>query len=297
MRPLLTMRPTTAEDLPPELFKTIVDSLVAPTSIADVVRKRFPLDKACKHALGEISLTCRYFATRCRPFIFQVVSLRSRDDILTLRFFIESPLSKIRAYIRRINVQHDQDKPGAPWIHLLQVSLTQSLLRTPHVEVKLADTACSPIQRKLRTIYIGLPRPLPPPTFQIALLTLSNYKLASLRELQRLVVGLPTLRKLFCENLSWGNTLLEAPIPIPPGTLRRCQLRSVTMKRCQEHWLMFWLLTKTAQLQQNDVRIGGCLVQCIQSGLLYDKSSECLFSWVQEARGMQNVSRLSALLD
>ncbi len=179
-------------DMPPELLNEVIHELCDED---DILNAR----KQTKHVLGLISLTCRHFAEPLRPTIFAHIRLKSRDDLLTLISFLDSPTSRIKDYIKEIEVK--EYEPCEPWLHLLHTSL---MCRLPHAKIErlsLISKESSPTAMKLRSIHGGSPRSIPPACWRIDDLRLDNLRLDSFGHMVKLVAGLPHLSHLECKKI------------------------------------------------------------------------------------------------
>ncbi len=229
-----------------------------------------------KHPLALVSLTCCYFSKQLRPTLCETIKLDSRDDLLTLISFLDSPISRIKDYITYIKVE--QYEPCQPWLHLLHTSL---MCRLPHAEiVSFSLMAQEPV--KLLSIHRGPPTSIPPACRHIERLNLTNFRLYSFDHLVKLVAGLPHLSNLRCERLVWPS--------VPPDTLpalrrynrgnERCLLK-VSMKNCAESWPLFWFLPVISQIERGDIRIMGRLIRCMLNWLADDEMTEGLSVLIQ----------------
>ncbi len=263
------MPSATVVSLPAEIIAMVIQCL------ATINHKSHKPVKITKHELASCSLTCRYWARQCRPSIFGRIKLLSRVDVLTLLSFLELPRSNIAPHIRYVSLEHKEScEPYEPWLHLF-VALVHKL--GPHVrwDLTLIDITSPPRPQSLRSIYRGLPRPLPSPSSLVAL-QLTNYHLRTFTNLIVLVASLPSLEQLSCTRLSWDSDPVE--FSRISNRLKHKHGLQVHMIQCQDHSSMIWLRPHMMQLRQLDVTIVRCLVRCIVSGIRYEKSVEELHS-------------------
>ncbi|PSR90698.1 hypothetical protein PHLCEN_2v4847 [Hermanssonia centrifuga] len=262
------MPSVTVVSLPAEVIAMVIQCLAA------INHKSYKPVEITKHELASCSLTCRYWARQCRPSIFGRIKLLSRADVLTLLSFLESPRSNIAPHIRYVSVEQKESRePYEPWIHLF-VALVHKL---PHVrwDLTLIDITSPPRPQSLRSIYRGLPRPLPSPSSLVAL-QITNYHLRAFTHLVRLVASLPSLEQLSCTRLSWDSDPVE--FSRISNRFRHKHGLRVHMIQCQDHSSMIWLRPHMMQLGQLDVTIVCHLVRCIVSGIRYENSVEELHS-------------------
>lgn len=144
----------TAADVPPELFDHILDYFGREFSIIRTPERR----TESKRALSQCSLTCRFWASRCQPRIFEHITLRSLEDVNTLLGFPHT----IRQYITDLSL--DEKEPCIPWTHHVYSYRTA---RTPVFSramslAHILDGACTPTSvRTLRSLHHSLPRRTP----------------------------------------------------------------------------------------------------------------------------------------
>ncbi|KAK7434573.1 hypothetical protein VKT23_018934 [Stygiomarasmius scandens] len=107
-------------DLPPELLKHVLDELTSDFKFESQEATTLPTGQKQQHVasdgshfrrarqhLGNYSLTCRYWANECRPLMFNRLTLRSRDDLITLMSFVDCPVSRIGGYIKAVEVEDE----------------------------------------------------------------------------------------------------------------------------------------------------------------------------------------------
>ena len=191
-----------AEHLPPELFEHILSCLTDPLDDEPV---RITENK---RTLSRWSLTCRYWARHCRPYLFWKLALRSREDALAFCQFVKSSTdgTPIGHYVWQLALYQQCPTPSMPWMHLILLSMPSSLL--PHLEwrciclgsdepVDSVSIIC-PIQYGLPTSHPNLC--LPPLAFGV----LQNIRVNAFEDLTRILCSIPA-HMLELRGLSWKN--------------------------------------------------------------------------------------------
>ncbi|PSS38087.1 hypothetical protein PHLCEN_2v67 [Hermanssonia centrifuga] len=177
---LTPSRTVSGANIPEDLFERILDFLdeeIKPdTSLMwEEGRKR--------RELVGCSLTCRYWARRCQPRIFEHTRLQSEDDMCQLLSFLESPLSHLSDYIKHLYlIQHTSKS----WILLLPLRLL-SLSPTINLEIR-GDWDETHIKRfgHLRSIHYMLPRAHPEFSSHISYLNLTYLRFRRFDDLAHL---------------------------------------------------------------------------------------------------------------
>lgn len=195
-------------DIPPELFEHLLwhvqlesDPLVprgsAETATAVAVSKR---------TLGTFALVCRYFASLCRPRLFNGILLKSYNDLRECMALIDASgltLTSISVYIRTVMVEPNAD--SRPWLHLLRVDLLSRLSRSVIIHLRISQpffyAGLSP-----RTIQQGLPHAIPRALSCISSLTLHSLHFEQGRECIRIILELSLLVSLRLQEVTWGST-------------------------------------------------------------------------------------------
>ncbi|PSR73150.1 hypothetical protein PHLCEN_2v11006 [Hermanssonia centrifuga] len=142
-----------------------------------------------KHEVGQLALTCRYWATKCQPPIFEEIWLSSGKDVDQLLSLMASPLSRVAGYIKWLGLFQDEP-PDAPWLHLVPLRLVPKLSRLDTarpVDLFLSTTAA------IRSIHNTLPRSYPSFSSHFSILYLENAHFNSFADLLHVVdeISLP----------------------------------------------------------------------------------------------------------
>lgn len=191
----------TASDIPPELFKNILEHLGED-----------------KHALARCGRVCRYWARKCRQTLFWAVVLQGRAEALYLFGLTRNPTNDVSRLVNYVITSSAQNMPHTPWIHLLPLISDQSRLPygIPQIWVRLSGPL-PPGQRSLRSIHHALPRALPYFSRHIYRLHLKDLHFAKLDDLTHLVWEMPHLIHLKCVKVTWGSFPLTPPRRRPLG--------------------------------------------------------------------------------
>lgn len=197
-----------------------------------------------KKQLSSCSMTCRYWANKCRPNIFHDLTLSSRTDARTLLSFIEDPESKIGSWIASLALK--QREPSIPWTHLIYAS--RSLL-DHGVSITHELSGSSPkLPLRIRSLHPSVPRPLPLLFHRCHDVHLLDLHFQSFLDLVDLTGQLTDPVSLRCTNLTWTNSPCGDAHELQKGTRRL--INSVLLEDCNEHWPFVWLCVTAKRPQQ-----------------------------------------------
>ncbi|PSR97728.1 hypothetical protein PHLCEN_2v4270 [Hermanssonia centrifuga] len=213
---------------PPELLARLMQS----------VPPRHCQMKKDSHDLGRLALACRYWAAHFQPVIFEEINLSSSDHVYELLSLLDSPLSRIAGYIKRLRLSQKR-RNASPWLHLVSLKLVPKLSLESREPIWLSfrDAAVTP---GLRSIHDGLPRVHPSFSAQISRVTLDKIALNSLAGLVHLVDEMPSMQAFECYVLTWPDqVLLPRRRRIPP------RLSNVYMIDCTDNSACVDILTGT----------------------------------------------------
>ncbi len=177
--------------------------------------------------MGQLALTCRYWAIKCQPAIFKWIELRSGKDLEGLLSLMASPLSCVASYIKKLRL-YQKVTQDPPWLHLVALRLVPELALDWGTFLQLSNAA------DIRSIHDGLPRSYSSFSSHISHLYLSNVRFKSFADLLRLVDEMPSLQTLECCALTWPASLDTPPV----GPPRRCippHLYGVSMDQCTDN--------------------------------------------------------------
>ncbi|KIP11190.1 hypothetical protein PHLGIDRAFT_114846 [Phlebiopsis gigantea 11061_1 CR5-6] len=214
--------------LPPEVIDRIV-------TIFGDVELRSPkwgqLGPEKRH-LGIFSLICRHWARRCRPQMFDEITLRDRDDLFRFLSLVDSPVQASPPLIECVHavVLSSAGPWSQPWLHLVsaEISKRKEALDEPsreeideitfkldgvHVpQANEASSANTGFGYAPRSWCTGLPRSLPSGVFPIETMELSKLRFRTPAGLIRLIRSTPSLKDLQCTHLvfdDWSDPAFE----------------------------------------------------------------------------------------
>ena len=155
-----------ATRIPQELFSHVIFYLLP----------EFRLKKRDKRDLGQLSLVCRYWASKTRGRIFANLTLRSRDDALEFTSFAKCSIWPVHSivsigkYVK--SLRFFVDVLDLPWIHLILHCMPNDILGPTSdspIEVHLNFACLAPgggqgttLASVPRHVYHDLPRRFPP---------------------------------------------------------------------------------------------------------------------------------------
>ncbi|PSR78547.1 hypothetical protein PHLCEN_2v7388 [Hermanssonia centrifuga] len=125
------------------------------------------IGKEEKHPVGQLALTCRYWAIECQPAIFKWIELRSGKDLEELLSLMASPLSRVASYIKKLRL-YQRVAQDPPWLHLVALRLVPELSLEWPTFLQLSNAI------DIRSIHDGLPRSYSSFSSHISHLYLSN---------------------------------------------------------------------------------------------------------------------------
>ncbi|PSS17135.1 hypothetical protein PHLCEN_2v3223 [Hermanssonia centrifuga] len=187
--------------------------------------------------MGQLALTCRYWAIECQSAIFRLIWLRSGKDVDKLLSLMASPLSRVASYIKTLVLIQWQPS-NAPWLHLVALQLVPKL--SLDAEKLYIDRSYEPAA--IRSIHDGLPRSYPSFSSRISQLDLKNAPVKSFAALLHLVDEMPSLQVLDCDEVTWPMAPDTAPV-IPRQRHIPPHLHFVSMYKCTDNSVSFCVLT------------------------------------------------------
>ncbi|PSR97718.1 hypothetical protein PHLCEN_2v4260 [Hermanssonia centrifuga] len=190
-----------------------------------------------KRDVGQLALTCRYWATKCQPAIFKRIWLRSGKEVDELLSLMASPLSRVSSYIKTLVLIQKQPS-NAPWIHLVALRLVPKLSLDTEDPIDLSLSNVDGI----RSIHDGLPRSYPSFSSHISQLHLKNAHFNSFADLLHLADEMPSLQNLECSGLTWP-TAPDTPPVVPRQRGIPPHLRFVSMDACTDNSALVCVLT------------------------------------------------------
>ncbi len=225
--PLTHFRTITGENIPEDLFERILDFVVekVPFDLADGKggKKKRELDRC--------SRTCRYWAGRCQPRVFEVIRLRSQQDMDQFLSFIESPLSRISGYIKHLYLIPKMSDSRS-WIHLVPLQLVPKLSLSPTINLHFwgdSKETRTKLSGPLCSVHYTLHSARPEFSSHISRLKLFQLQFRRFEDLAHLVGELRSLRTLKCSDVKWSIPVPENyVIPVCPPSLDSVQMCGCT---------------------------------------------------------------------
>ncbi|KAJ3524939.1 hypothetical protein NM688_g8477 [Phlebia brevispora] len=183
-----------------------------------------------------MALVCRRWAKLIQPIIFNLIILRNREDVDTVRKSLQSPTTAVSKHLQRPQLDLDVTTyPYIPWIH----------------------TACSPNTFAKQSIILDIEGPLPSgcsmkglhdmlprsgPWFcsRITALRLTNVHFKSLPYLMRAIGDMPDLMGARLEKATWD---CPSDDELHPPLARRARFRvhpRYIMEGCTNDAAIVW---------------------------------------------------------
>ncbi len=253
------LRKITGANIPEDLFETILDFLDEEIELA---MTRFDYGekekKNKKRELGRCSLTCRYWARRCQPRIFEHIYLRSKRDLEQLLSLLESPSSHISGYIKRLYLTQ-KSSHFKSWVYLVSLQLVPKFSLIPTINLHF-DGPWEETHTKqfghLRSIHFMLPSARPEFSSHISHLTLYRLRFRCFEDLAHLVGELRALRRLKCTFVRWSSPMPENyVIPVCPPSLD-----SVAIYGCTDDAIgVLFLMGRRRRMLRDEAILPFCL--------------------------------------
>ncbi len=240
-----TLTPSsTGANVPEDLFERILDFLDE-----EIEYEWYRGDEKKRRDICGYSLTCRYWARRCQPRMFEQIRLRSKEDIDQLLSLLESTSSRISGYIKHL---HLIQKNFEPWIYLVPLQLVPKLFLIPTITLNFYGPWEETHTKRfghLRSIHCMLPSARPEFSSHISYLDLYYLRFRCFEDMARLVGELRSLHPLHCFQVEWSSPVPENyVIPVCPPSLN-----SVKMIECTDNAVGFLLLLgRRRRMLQNE---------------------------------------------
>lgn len=229
--------------LPSELLSRILNFVCEATEV-----ERGRTGTLTKRELGRCSLVCHHWAMMCRPYIFNHLTIRSREDtqaFLSLVRGSEERRDSVFHYIDHVTLEEDVGvlKLQPPWAYLLFLS------EIPPVSVALKMKAASP--DATFTFFTVLPRTIPSTVMRYRNVDLEGCRCESFADLAMFFGALNTfmLASATCRNVTWADSsVLEPFFPPPPinKVSRGIPYKGeILVKQCADAWPFVWLFFTT----------------------------------------------------
>ncbi len=249
----------TGADVPEDLFGRILDFLdieIIPPYLA--VASPNGTHKFRMNELTNCTLTCRYWARRCQPRIFEHIHLQFKADLDQLLALLESPLTRISNYVKHLYLNQKTSDP-MPWIHLVPLRLVPKLSLSPTIKLIFQGGWRESDTKRfghLRSVHYMLPSARPEFSSHISHLELCKLQFRCFEDIYHLVGELPSLRTLECWEVKWSSVVPDNyVIPVCPPSLDR-----VIMYRCTENAVgVLFLLGRRRKIPRNEAVLHFCL--------------------------------------
>lgn len=220
--------------LPPEVTSIILEVLTSGDA---------GITQSTKTELNLCSLTCRHWASKCRPLLFRKLTLASHGDALTLLELIRRPKSKIGDWISFLVLI--QSEPSYPWTQLIYLRLSTRIPKTLEIThvLKWNSTPPSKVPQNL-SLHPSVPKSLPSLYYRCIRAHLINLRLRSFSNLIPLVGRLNMCNYLRCTDVSWVERADPATILSLRAGKRRL-MHDVLLENCSDVWAYTWLCVTT----------------------------------------------------
>lgn len=235
--------PATAADIPEELFDRILGILAWDTAIS--VYRPEAIAQGKQH-LSLCSLVCRFWASRCRPYLFERLGLRSLEDAQ----FLLSLSPTIKRHI--VSLSLEETEPCQPWTHIVYRAVARGNFSPMIIVSHTLDGACTPTSvQTLRSLQPSLPQRMPVMLQDQIRYHVKNYRLQTFTDIVLLVLKLSTLViwQPDFTNISWIK-----PVDIVPpmlGRKNRALCDHMEIYQCVDRWPFMWLCITTRAPEPN----------------------------------------------
>lgn len=241
----------TAMDIPPELFKNILNYIAAPNYGNGPVSFSY----ACWR-LHDCSLVCAFWAEKCRQIVYQGAQLEiwSRTRADGLRWMAlkrsSSRITPIPELIKNVAVHIKPRKvlkdDGPSWLHLLfaplvHKKLSQSPLMMDHEEHTFPRRF--PLA-SFKSPHWSLPRSIPPSFSPYRKVELRNMHFHSYSNFVKFIGHFTHAEEFTFAKMTWDANATGGPGPLRSFTARRRPLKKVTAEGCTDNTLVFLQATK-----------------------------------------------------
>ena len=254
--------------LPPELVHAIL------IQMRDRDEHRYPI----KRGLASCSLTCRYWAPSIRPLLFEMLTLRSGEDVSQLVAFLDADSLQpaLNSCIHYLCMVEDQALAESSWSHQL-IRLTRRLPEACilHWAVKGSSAASDSqhllVRNRMSPLpFAALPRTLPPSILgRVFRLTLSGLSLRSLRDLARFLGNQMSCYGIELENVTFAEESVEE-VQLHRAPAFRSVLDSIRVSHglLGRDAILYWMKTsRTLFSSQGHERLDNNILELVESYL------------------------------
>ncbi|KAJ3559792.1 hypothetical protein NM688_g123 [Phlebia brevispora] len=240
-----------------------------------------------KRQRGVISLVCRRWADTLRPWIFDSITLRSREDADALFSLSLRPHSDVLDYINVIEVSQSLTQyPYRPWIHTVYPAFDKLDSRIPAIHL----TLCGPLPegKFMKSICERLPASVPLYFTSITRLTLTNLHFRRVTDLVRIPRELPSLQFVHCRDITW-NCPSSAEMPPASQYLSRMPVSDLdgityALQGCTDNSVAGWFTALLAPRWRDRVQQSDAHIIChIASALARNIDSSKVPEWTMQA--------------
>ncbi|KAI0797290.1 hypothetical protein BC629DRAFT_1592334 [Irpex lacteus] len=220
----------TGADIPPELFKRILEDVCEDASDLLNLNTDVPNRKKAVKNVTACSLTCVYWAQICRQKLFGTVWIKSYEDMRAFSSLVANTPKRFQPISNYVGSAYLEQRVGdRPWIHLLRMQ--PSLFPCKYLQLVLiifkgsgsTNVAVASHYLTYRRLFTGLPRTPPPFCLQCDRLSIENARFVAPYHLTSLLGILSTTTgELRLHNVIWdaqarfaSNLLTSEPLQIP----------------------------------------------------------------------------------
>lgn len=183
-----------------------------------------------------------FWATHCRPPLFRLLRIRSREDVYELSSLITDSqhqlagVASMDSYMETLMVAPSEVRE--PWLHLVSSILRPKLPHHVSIYLGLEPSRFAPNPgQAIHSIHHLLPKSLPGIYSQFHSLYLSDVRFRTLKDFVRLVSEMPVLHQLRCTRLTWDKSPHTLDGWYPARFPR--SLDSVDAEDCTDNWALF----------------------------------------------------------
>lgn len=210
--------------LPYELPSEVVDRVVSCFGgRPDRMFQSFSEVNADKRELGRCSLVCRYWAWRCRPRIFETITLSSASDIDVFLDVLRSeyvdrrtPPDDTRSRVPSISeciryIRARQRGLFQPFLHHISLKIPKDLICMSDglAKILVIDSAHTNNQHAPHSLHYALPRSLPANLLLFTHMELRDVSFRRAKDILTLVESLPKLFRLSMSKLRFIEDVAE----------------------------------------------------------------------------------------
>lgn len=238
-----------ASSLPSELISHVLDFISAETSIRDPL-----LSRMTKADVGACTLTCKYWAIRCRRRIFAQLTLSTAEDLAELVAIASAEATSYSAAQFVVRLTVEQSEGGVPWAHNVPRLLTNKLPNLQgfvYTNSPFADATALTLHPNTSRIFPAYLRNL---ADTVTSLELRNQAFGSFTDIARVVAALPLLlTSLSIISVIWKTTQRALPAALQFGRY----LQNIHIERSTASWPFISILTTSTR---NSTQFGTSVV-------------------------------------